>query len=67
MTGPSPLFRVYRTSSTDPYRKGEAIGSNALMAWGSAWDYLWNLSSKGYTAWVEPAGHLWPIGRVVAP
>ena len=55
MVGPQPLFRVYRTSATDPYRRGEAIGSNALMTWDSAWDYSFNLSQKGYTTWVEPA------------
>ena len=54
MIGPSPLFRVVRIIFTTD-RKAKALQSNALMTWDSAWDYFWNLNSKGYTAWVEPA------------
>ncbi|KKL12827.1 hypothetical protein LCGC14_2531830 [marine sediment metagenome] len=56
MVGPQPLFRVFRIRATGGgFPRGEAIGSNALMTWDSAWDYSFNLSQKGYTTWVEPA------------
>ena len=50
-----PSYRVYRTSAAhDAFRRGEVVGSITAMTWDSAWDYLWYLSRKGFTAWVEP-------------